>query len=185
MVWKMSVHKMFSEMYKHAIQDEKLMRLLFYIPKDRNDDVTIKTTSRPDIVNAVVDQKYNNGGGIENVSSFDVISSVVKLRKRKDGDLDGNRSNALFIHPDIFKNDLTGTFNPALFQQFTNFDVYVSEDNQHIGLTLTKILDRLVELYNNQRVWGTKPTYIDSTSVLDDEEGYSGVRITFRNSYTL
>lgn len=159
---------MFSEMYKHAIGDEQLLRLLFYVAEHRDDDVTIETDVRPNI----------NG-------DFDVINSVVKLRKRKDGDFDGNGSNFLFIHPDIFKNDLTGSFNPALFQQFTNFDVYVGEDNQHIGLTLTKIIDRLVELYNNQRVWGNKPTYIDSTSVLEDEEGYSGVRITFRNSYML
>lgn len=164
----MSIHRMFSEMYKHAIGDEQLLRLLFYVAEHRDDDVTIETDARPNI----------NG-------DFDVINSVVKLRKRKDGDFDSNRSNFLFIHPDVFKNDLTGSFNPALFQQFTNFDVYVSEDNQHIGLTLTRILDRLVELYNNQRVWGNKPTYIDSTSVLEDEEGYSGVRITFRNSYTL
>ncbi|WGT37141.1 hypothetical protein QH639_14935 [Lysinibacillus sp. 1 U-2021] len=164
----MSIHRMFSEMYKHAIGDEQLLRLLFYVAEHRDDDVTIETDARPNI----------NG-------DFDVINSVVKLRKRKDGDFDGNRSNFLFIYPDVFKNDLTGSFNPALFHQFTNFDVYVHADNQHIGLTLTKILDRLVELYNNQRVWGNKPTYIDSTSVLDDEEGYSGVRITFRNSYTL
>ena len=67
---------MFSEMYKHAIGDEQLLRLLFYVAEHRDDDVTIETDARPNI----------NG-------DFDVINSVVKLRKRKDGDFDGNRSN--------------------------------------------------------------------------------------------
>lgn len=188
MVKRMSVYTIFNKMYRHAITDEKLMRLLFYVSKHKDDDVTLVSTDRPDIIGGLNNQIYNNGLNGENVTSFDIINQVVKMRKRNEKDLTIDDAQCvLYIYLDNFENATSGTNNtvdPYSFLQLVNIDAYVHMDYQNTSFTLAKVVDRVIALFNQQHVGGLGNVTFVGSSKLDDVEGYEGMQIKFRNRYT-
>ncbi|MGE7689652.1 hypothetical protein ACQKMI_10590 [Lysinibacillus sp. NPDC097214] len=185
---EMSVYKIFDAMYKHAITDEKLMRYLFYAAKHKDDDVTLVTSDRPNIIGGLNNQIYNNGINGENVTSFDIINQVVKMRKRNEKDLTADDPQCvLYFYLDNFENATSGTNNaidPYSFLQLVNIDAYVHEDFQNTGFTLAKVVDRVIALFNQQHVGGIGNVNFAGSGKLDDVEGYEGMQIKFRNRYT-
>jgi len=167
----MSVYDIFNKMYKHAVTDEKLMRLLFYVAEHRDDDVTIKTDARPNIV-----------------GDFDVINQVVKICRPNEGDLlPDNAQCVLYIYLGEFENSVmvnTGTVNPTSFYQYVNLDAYVHEDYQNTGFALAKIVDRLLALFNQVHVGGVGAVKFMTAAKLDDVDKYEGMQIKLRNMYT-
>gem|GEM_PF-6258653 len=187
---KMSVYNIFNSMYKYAITDEKLMRLLFYVAKHKDDDVTVENEERPNIIGGLNDQIYNNGLNEENLTSFDIINQVVKMRRPNANDLSkDNPQCCVFIYLDTFENytvkSSSGTsIDPLGFSQNVNFDIYAHEDFVNTDYRLAKLIDRIIYLFNQKHVGGLGGCTFMGATKLDDVESYEGMQVKFANKYS-
>ncbi|WP_342551031.1 hypothetical protein MKX57_10920 [Lysinibacillus sp. FSL M8-0216] len=167
----MSVYTIFNKMYKHAIEDENLLRYLFYVPQHKDDDVTLVTAERANLV-----------------GNFDVINQIVKMRKRNEDDLSIDDSKCvLYMYLDNFENATTGTNNaidPYSFLQSVNIDVYVHRDYQNTSYNLARVVDRVTALFNQKHVGGIGNVTFAGSGKLDDVDGFEGMQIKFKNRYS-
>lgn len=131
----MNMTKNQQDLYKLLSTDEKLLRLLYYLPKNAQDDPF--SPNKPNILSLPDSQKWS------------IIEDVLKFTPTYNG-LDSTPKCRLLFYPGRRGN----TYNYLVALQEINIDVFVHYLANDKDLRLSRICDRVNELLSDEKVTG-------------------------------
>lgn len=155
--------------------DEKLMRLLYYIPKNALDDPL--------------------SGSKKDVTKFDteefqkiISNSLIPADKKNDLDVDNSELCRICMYngerfPQSYRSSATNMYstNNQVVTQYMIFDVYVHLNIDIIDLRLSWICDRLNDLLVNEKLTGISQfEFYQSTPIYNTPKGFSGYRLAYK-----
>lgn len=172
----MNLHTLMSQIYQVILEDEKLLRLLHYVPKNQNDDPL--SPDKPNITE------------LPPVEKFKIINEIVYFTDKKlELDLDPNFSRLNFYlgnrKPYKAYSKATGRLgnNPRLARQDVIFDIHTTTNINMIDMRLYSIIDRINNLIYGKDIQTFIPLHADlGYTIYQTPDGFVGYRLTF---YTL
>jgi hypothetical protein len=157
----MMMRKMIQDIYKVLVQDETLLRLLHYKPKDALDDPL--DPSKPNILD------------MEEKSKWKIINDCVATTPQV-SDLDtSEKCRILFYFGRRERTD-----NYLFANQEIIFDVITHVDFDGVDQRLSWICDRVNELIFNKRLTGIGKIYFSGGGIMNNvPNNYTGYKLLY------
>lgn len=149
------------DIYQVLSNDETLLRLLYYKADHLDDDVTVASPKRPDVLSLPISDKWE----IIN----DVIKNIPKVN-----DLDGQKKCRLLFYPS--RRYSNGSYYSSA--QSIVIDVLVHMDYEN-DFRMEWICDRVTDLLSNERITGVGKITFDDGNQIGTPADYIGYRLTY------
>lgn len=183
----MFLAKYLKDMHTITSTDESLMRLLFYVAQNANDDVLDE--SRPDIIG---NTSYIESGNHEVGSALyeDIIQDKIKMSSNADNLNVDDPTCQINLYFDAINpvNGTNGIVNKILLDLNIGIDMYVHREYDTIDARLFKIVSRLYELFYYKLVVGMGEFVMTYSAPITDKEetydGFVGYRLKFKTRIT-
>lgn len=161
----MSMHSQLEAIDTLLCNDETLLRLLYYKSKHFSDDILSETSSRPNILK------------MDRLKQIEIINHRIKYTPVTK-DLVDNPICRIIFYPSPRKPQ-RGNYMVA--DQQIDFDIFVHRDYNDMDMRLSKICDRINDLFSNQRVTGLgKSEFVNGRPFTMANEGYIGYAMTYK-----
>jgi hypothetical protein len=155
------LEKYSKDIYSIFINDEILLRYLYYNPTSRLDDPL--DTSKDDILSKNADDFWA------------IVDDVIKTAP-KTSDLVENVKSRLFVYAGYGRSNSS---NYYFSDQEYEFDILVHADNQSKDFRTEKIHDRLNELLFNKRITGLGKLKFKSRQPINAPKDYLGYKLVY------
>ena len=157
---------------KILLEDEVILRCLYYEPTSASDNIFNITPERPRITSKSLQERFNEFY-IRSNGNEAYISNWVNLNS-----LTTQKHGYLFFYPDSIS--LTKSIAPVVY----NFDIFLPESWHKFNNCLYIVTKRCAEILKNSRGFGDvgKVNGLDANPIFtENKEGYCGMRVVFAN----
>lgn len=153
----MALYENLSDFFDVIINDEDLMRLIYYPAKNTTDDPL--SPKKANLVNS-------------DVYFQDILKQRVLRAPKADGLVENNNAICRIC---MYMGTSTRTFNVIAFNQRINIDVFVHIDKyEMVDSRSMRIIDRLNQIINNSRVSGMGKVQSVTFAPITAPQGYIG-----------
>ena len=154
------------DIYKVLINDEILLRLLYYKPSDMNDDPL--SLDKPNILDK------------PDVERWEIINNVIK-RTEKTTDQDQTEKCRVLIYPGKRRGDGR---NYMVSEQDVFIDVLVPIYYDEVDFRLSWICDRINELLFDKEITGLNKIKFNGGGLKNAPNGFIGYTLVYKFSTT-
>lgn len=171
---KLGFRQQLLDIFNKLQKNEKLMRLLYYTPKNALDDPLAENKQN---VTEFDDEKFQKI----------IKNSLIPSDKKFDLDVDNSELCRICMYngdriPQSYRSQSTHLYskNNQVATQYMVFDVYVHLNIDIVDLRLSWICDVLDQLLVNEEITGiSKFEFIQSAPITNTPDGYCGYRMIY------